>query len=630
MSGRDLAVFSLPVLVYLSLALYQLRLPGPEYDEVFFGPATLGQTQDFSNPVATPVPADSAARFSPLAFTTFALHWGDTRLPVMLMPYWGALKAWLLAPWFAWLGASIELIRLSAVVVGAAALVCFLGVARSCSPWPVALLAGLLVATDPSYLFYTRHDFGGAGLSLLVMLGSLLCLGGWWTTGRLRYWAAAFGLFGLGLYHRLDFMAFLLALGGSGLWWARARWRECPAPRAWKPVGLAVLAFVAGGSPFLMFVWQRPAIAASSLSLAAPGSENVSELLAVARLKGYVLGTVLNGTALYDFFADRSGLSVGRHVAPDGEKRVGLFRPDQPLRLRSLWTGSLTPYVFIVLSGSLVFMRAPPVVRRLGLFLVLFGGCLFLVRGALRGHHFVVLVPAVCAFVAVAGSHVFQTLKRPWGRAGLLALGLGCLGTNLALDLRYHQLLATTGGRGIWSEAIYDVTRYLEQRCPERVCLLGDWGLGTQIVTLSAGRLAVEEMFWPYLTPPADTPSQPSAAPARLVQLLQTDAPVLVFYADRYVNFSRPKQLVYQAAEQAGLGLALEQVFTDREGTPVIEVVSVQIPPDSGETLSGFPAYGQEGHAPGQTIMFLEPQERHQKVIHLGLEVWNGAAFEEP
>ena len=593
MSGRDLAVFSLPVLLYLSLALYQLRLPGLEYDEVFFGPATLGRTQDFSNPVDTPVPADSAARFSPLAFTTFAFHWGDTFLPVMLMPYWGALKAWLLAPWFAWLGASVELIRLSAVVVGAAALVCFLGLVRSCLPWPVALLAGFFVATDPSYLFYTRHDFGGAGLSLLFMLGSLLCLIGWWTTGRLRYWAAAFGLLGVGLYHRLDFMAFLIALGGSGLWWMHSKWREWPKRRVWKPVGLAVLAFVAGVSPFLMFVWQRPAIAASSLSLAVPSTETVSELMAVARLKGYVLGTVLNGTALYDFFSDRSGVSVGRFVAPDGEKRIGLFRPDQSLRLRSLWTGTLTPYVFVVLAGSMVFMRSPPTVRRLGIFLLLFGGCLFLVRGALRGHHFVVLVPAVCAFVAAAGSHLFRTSKHPWGRAGLLVLGLGCLGTNLALDLRYHQLLATTGGRGIWSEAIYDVARYLEQRCLDRACLLGDWGLGTQIVTLSDGQLAVEEMFWPYVNLPAETPSQLSTAPAPLVQLLQTDAPVVVFYADRYVNFSRPKQLVYQAAKQAGVDLVLEQVFTDREGTPVIEVVSVQTRSGSGETALGFPAYGQ-------------------------------------
>ena len=593
MSGRDLAVFSLPVLIYLGLTLYQLRLPGLEYDEVFFGPATLGQTQDFRSSVDTTVPVDSAARFSPLAFTTFALRWEDTFLPIMLMPYWGALKAWLLAPWFAWLGASVELIRLSAIVVGASALVCFLGVVRSCLPWPVALLAGLFVATDPSYLFYTRHDFGGAGLTLLFMLGSLLCLTGWWTTDRLRYWAAAFGLCGIGLFHRLDFMAFLIALGGSGLWWAWAEGRERLNRGVWKPASLAILAFVAGVSPFLMFVWQRPAIAASSFALAAPRVEHMSELMALARLKGYVLGTVLNGTALYDFFSDRSGVSLGRFSAPDGEKQVGLFRPDQPLRFRALWTGTLTPYVLLILTGTLVFMCSPPVVRRLGVFLLLFVGCLFLVRGALRGHHFVVLVPVVCAFVAAAGSHVFRTIKHPWGRAVLFTLGLACLGANLVLNLRYHQLLATTGGRGIWSEAIYEATRYLEQRCQERPCLLGDWGLGTQMVTLTDGRLAVEEMFWPYLGLPAETSVQFSPVPPPLIQLLQTDMPVLVFYADQYVNFSRPKHLVYRAAKQAGIELVRERVFTDREGRPVIEVVSIQTPPSSGETTLGFSTYSQ-------------------------------------
>ena len=581
-----------PVLIYMSLALSQLRLPGLAYDEAFFGPAALGRTQDFLSLTAIE-PVDSAARYSPLAFSTFALSFGDISVPIMLMPYWGALKAWLVAPWFAWWGASVELLRLTAIGIGTLSLVCFLGVLRHCFSPLIALLAGLFVATDPSYLFYTRHDFGGAGLSLLFMLAPLVCLVWWQTTERLGYWAAAFGLCGLGLYHRLDFMAFLVALGGCGVWCLRPLLRQW---LGWKTLSIAGLAFALGVSPFLLFVWQRPVIAASPLLLATPAAD-ASELIGVARLKGYVLATVLNGTALYDFFSADSGISVGRVVTPDGDKRVGVFSPEQPLRLASLVSGTLTPYVLILIvchigfvsRGSVSHVSAcAPAVRTLGVFVCLFVACLFLVRGALRGHHFVVLVPAVGTLLATAGQHIFQSLRHSWARVGILAVGIACLGANLGVDYRYHQLLSATGGRGIWSDAIYDLTAYLQQVCPTRRCLLGDWGMGTQVLTLASGQLAIEEMFWPYLSSAARTPEQQQLQEQQLLQLMQPNAshssnplvpthpPLFVFYTDRYVNFSRPKQLLYDTANTAGLEVTVERVFTQRDGTAVIEVVSLQ------------------------------------------------------
>jgi hypothetical protein len=589
-------ILCVPVLIYTSLALFQLRLPGLAYDEVFFGPAALGRTQDFLTPMATE-PVDSAARYSPVAFSTFALSLGEISVPIMLMPYWGALKAWLVAPWFAWWGVSVELLRLTAIGIGALSLVCFLGVLRYYFSPLIAFLAGLFVATDPSYLFYTRHDFGGAGLSLLFMFAPLVCLVWWQTTESVGYWAAAFGLWGLGLYHRLDFMAFLAAMGGCGLWCFRPIVRQW---LGWKTLSIAGLAFSFGVSPFLLFVWQRPVIAASPLLLATP-AEDASELIAVAQLKGYVFATVLNGTALYDFFSDSSGVSVGRVVTPDGERQVGVFSPEQPLRLASLVSGTLTPYVLILIVCHMCFVfcvsgpvsASAPAVRALGVFVCLFVACLFLVRGALRGHHFVVLVPAVATVLATAGQHIFLSLRQSWARVGILAVGIACIGANLVVDYRYHQLLSATGGRGMWSDAIYDVTVYLQQVCPTRRCLLGDWGMGTQVLTLASGQLAIEEMFWPYLNSDARTPEQHQLQEQQLLQLMQPNAsnlsnspnspnavgpthpPLFVFYTDRYVNFSRPKQLVYDTANSTGLEVRVERVFTQRDGTPVIEVVSL-------------------------------------------------------
>ena len=62
---------------------------------------------------------------------------------------------------------------------------------------------------------------------------------------------------------------------------------------------------------------------------------------------------------------------------------------------------------------------------------------------------------------------------------------------------------------------IRDLTGYLQQRCPTQRCFIGDWGLGTQVLTLAGGQLAIEEMFWPYINTAARPPEQQRRNSAR-------------------------------------------------------------------------------------------------------------------
>ncbi len=112
------------VLVYVGLAAFQLRLPGLEYDEAIFGPAALGCTQDFLSP-ASPLPLDSAARFSPLAFSPFSVRLGSHAVPLMVTPYQGALKVYLLAAVVSVWDVSVRTLRLPNVLVGGLTLVFF-------------------------------------------------------------------------------------------------------------------------------------------------------------------------------------------------------------------------------------------------------------------------------------------------------------------------------------------------------------------------------------------------------------------------------------------------------------------------------------------------------------------------
>lgn len=542
---------------YLGVAVSQLTLPGLEYDEVFFGPAALGRTHDFSAPSAL----EPVARFSPLASTAFLLSVGDYALPVMLMPYWGALKVYLQAPVFALWGASPWTIRLPAVALGAFTLWLFARwCARLFSP-AMALLALILLASDPSYVFYTRHDLGGAAVSLLLVVAPLWCLACWSETSGVGLWSLAFFLFGLGLYHRLDYLGFLAAVGTTAL---VCFGKPLLSRLARREVFLAGVFFVLGCSPLLFFVWQRPSLAATTLSLAAPAQDFSS----VARLKGYVLWTVLNGTSLYDFFTGRSGVNVGRVVTAEGEARIGSFvAAEQSLSVSSLFTGTLTPYCLLFFGAVLWFFHPPPALKTLGVLLAVLLLCLLVMPGALRGHHFAVFLPVAQAFLASSLLFLRKKMQNHWARATLVALGVACVGANLAVNLRYHRFLAATGGRGIWSEAIYDLSHYLQEHCAAQRCFIGDWGMGTQVVTLAGGSLAVEEVFWPYLQ---------GGDEGSFERLVRTEPALFIFYADPYVNFSRPKRLFFAAARKAERRVVVDRVFRERDGTPVIEVVKAE------------------------------------------------------
>jgi 4-amino-4-deoxy-L-arabinose transferase-like glycosyltransferase len=548
------------LLWYVGCGAYQLSLPGLEYDETIFGPPARGHTQDFLTGVATVAP-DSPARFSPLAFTPFVLRIGSYQVPVMVMPYQGAFKVHVLAAIFSLWGVSPWTLRWPNIVVGGLTLLLFFFLLRRvCSPG-IALLALALLATDPSYLFYTRHDFNPSAWLLLLVLAPLWCLvRGYDSAGRRwGWWAAAFFLFGFGVYTRLDYLWFLAALGLTGLLWG---WRHRGVQVRKKEIVWAMVCFVGGCSPYLLFVWQRPTIARSILPLAVPAQE----LSAVLPVKGYVLWTVLNGTSLLDFFAARSGVNLGKEVTPEGEVRVGSYvAARQQLPLSSLFSGTLTPFVVLLLVGVCCRLRPPPLLQVLMLFLLALllgvGG----VGGALRGHHFVVFLPFVQMFLAVGLGRMWQHSSTWLGRGAWGLVGGACIAANLLMVVRYHTFLAATGGRGVWSEAIYALTAYLEERCHTQRCLLGDWGLGTQIVTLATRPLQVEEVFWPYIY---------GASEAEAETLVCSPGALFVFYSDRYSNFSRPKQLFFAAAQRCRASATTERVFVERDGTPVIEVIA--------------------------------------------------------
>lgn len=122
--------------VFVLLASYRIDLPGLYMDEVDFVNAARGGSDN----------------------TMIYMRLGS--VPLLIMPYLGALKGWIYAPVFGLFGVSALTIRLPAILIAALTLLIFFQLMQSRVGAAWALVATWLMAVDPANLFPSRLDWG--------------------------------------------------------------------------------------------------------------------------------------------------------------------------------------------------------------------------------------------------------------------------------------------------------------------------------------------------------------------------------------------------------------------------------------------------------------------------------------
>lgn len=140
------------LLGYLFFSTLFIGLPGLYYDEVIF--------------MDSATPGKISAPF-------YAWNLGKIQIPVMILPYLGALKAYFYTPLLFIFYPSPALIRLPAILFGLGALLFSFFFLRQLLGNKIALIATYLVAMDPSYIFQTRLDWGPVALMLFFKMGAL-------------------------------------------------------------------------------------------------------------------------------------------------------------------------------------------------------------------------------------------------------------------------------------------------------------------------------------------------------------------------------------------------------------------------------------------------------------------------
>ncbi len=530
----------IPLALYLGLTLHQLHLPGPNYDEAIEAQPAVQWLQNL------PVEAHRNA----------VIHvWGKP-LPLMIVDYVGALNTYVLLIFFKLGGISVPVMRMWPILVGAIILWLTWRLGERLMGWRAGLMAAMLLAVQPSFVFFMRQGIYVTNTTIALMLAIWLALLRWIETGKPRWaWLIAF-MAGLGLWAKFIMLWPLVAtaLLFPVIWIFRDAFGLTPAPgfsprsllrpRMWGP---ALLAFSAGLSPFLLFNLKTGATFqhfAHTLNRSYYGVENAAYFTNLAerwsQMRHYLRGDhfwylggnfadVLAWPAFLLAFFILLAFLVWRWRRP---------------RERMLILRALAIYVFFLL----LLIQTP------------------LTPTALWYTHLAMFSPVLALATALGWETLFQRLPGRWSNllTALFILAMGVSG--LRADVGYHRILSETGGLADHSDALYRLTDELLAMGAASPYAL-DWGFEAPVILISQGKVNPIGVFKyePYEHPDATFPE-------RMRPLLQDPNAIFLVHSPERTNFPGRREALQALAAEMGIRLETVAVITERSGLPHSEI----------------------------------------------------------
>ncbi|MHB1162694.1 MAG: ArnT family glycosyltransferase, partial [Chloroflexota bacterium] len=467
-------------------------------------------------------------------------------------------------------GADPMALRLPMILLGALALLLYALVARRIVGRRGALLFVLLLATDPSYLCHIRLDWGPVALMLLLKgLGAYLFLR-WGETKRLWNLAGSGFFLGLGVFDKVNFVWFLLAVGLAAL---VVYWREFRARATLLTTSVFCASGILGMLPLLLYNVAFPLV-----TIREPFETSGGPLAASSVRKLQVLLETLQGGAVFRF------VNAG-DVQPLWDSYLPLSSPGGAAELPSALMAGLTASPFdhgsllvlallltIVYLASRAFLRPSTMTRAtvaVMLTALLIVAQLLVTNKATGSYHVMMLYPLPQLIVAIGAVEVWgvsqrrSKAKRHWlapQRVAVALLAAAIVASNLLTDAGYLRYFQAEGGRGIWSSAIYDLVEYAEANRDRRLVLM-DWGFNTQLLTLSRGEIRKDEVYH-WLTPG-------QLERERFDAYLQDPGSLFVFHSPQYTKVARPKEVFATVLQEKGLKEEVVKRFQQRNGEEV-------------------------------------------------------------
>ncbi|NOZ73067.1 MAG: glycosyltransferase family 39 protein [Chloroflexi bacterium] len=540
-------LFLLALLIYLGLTLYQIDLPGPNYDEAVEAKPAVQLIQGL------PVEAHRQA----------VIKVGGKDLPLMIVDYVGALNSYMLWLYFKIGGISVAMMRLWPITVGAAILWLSYRFTREVIGPHAAVITAFLLATQPSFIFFTRQGIYVTNTTIALTLVILLALWRLLRTGHLRWWFLTAFAAGLGLWAKFIMLWPLLALLVllPFLWLLRKPLQLRSSPRLsvrklLSPGALAgaLAAFLLGLSPFILFNIKTGATFAfftKTLGQTYYGVENTD----------YWHNLAERWRQLADFLRGDHFWYLG------GNFRDALAQP-------AWFLG------FALILVALIWRRHDPEFRKRSLRALFFYAFIFLLLlqtpltpTALWYTHLALFSPFLAMATAAGLDVLVQGLpERRWRLVVTAGFVLLLGGSALQADIHYHQALTASGGYADHSDASYRLAATLQANGITQPYAL-DWGFDAPLILISKGQVNPIEIFGyePYDHPDA-------AFPDRVRPLLHQPGTVFLLHAPDRTNFPGRREALEAVAAAEHIPLQTLAVIRERSGAPHTEIWVVGAP----------------------------------------------------
>lgn len=532
-SGLRRLCLSGVLIIYAALSLYQINLPGLHYDEAFEAVPALLLLQN--RPVT--------------AFRDSGLRLGGRTLPLMTQDYIGAINTYAAIPFIAILGPTPAALRVMSVIVGGITLwLAYALCGQLTGDRRVGLLAGLLLAVDPTFIFWNRQGIFVTAVTATIGLAATLCWLRRFSEKGATCWSVtgAF-LFGLGLYAKFLFVWLMGALAGAAILLNLPRFvkqrMKTPVQFRITEVFLAALAFFVGCWPLIVYNIQTGGTFANIAQNVRTSYYGVNNLAFVPNLLerfGQFI-VILNGGHFW-YLGDIRNSVLPASIFGVVFVCVVLLATRNVLRFNNNALLPLKTALFPFLVIGLVIVASIATVSALWI------------------THFAILMPWPAIALTISSWFIHRHRRL---RIGLWpALGL-LLVTNFLSTIRYHQSLAVSGGLGAHSDAIYEMSDWLANHANGPVVAM-DWGLAAPVTYLTDGRVTPIEVFGYAWKPDVELTH-------RLESFIAQPATLYLWRAPDEIIFDRSREFkaLYRPLN---LEETIEEAFYERNGRPVLGV----------------------------------------------------------
>jgi hypothetical protein len=549
-------IAAVPAAVFLCATVANLRLPGIQYDEVYYVP-----------PAAALIKNQLDADY--VMLDPSVIHLFGKPLPLMFNYYTSFFRTYLTLPVFALFGINVETIRGSSIALGVVSLIFFIAFARRLTrSSAIAFAAGLLLALDASFIAYVRNDFAVIATMMALKGVALWALLRWWQESDAKHLYLGVFFIGVGITDRASFLWIPMAIGATLI----LIYRKCLADEigrrldSTKKIFLACVSFGIGASVFLAFnIATRGGTftpMAGSFGETSGGANNFA-LLENFYLRLQMLTEVLGGGYFNHFIA--------------GEKAYQTTAwnfSGSPLS----W---LVPLAFVYFFIKMIAVRFDWFTRNTiakieqkPLFFIVSMIFVLLVLSCFtptlhRGHQLLMLYPFPHLLVAIFVFDTVHLIAEKMKTRNITTTNVVCFIFVLMISaasarqvFAYHDMIKETGGRGAWSDAIYEIVEEVD-RHPQRAVVCMDWGFNANILSLAKNPVRTIRNYY------VDT----RRSPEQLAGLFD-ERHTFLFHTPEYTLMPEPREDFSRAVALSGARVDTLRIFYQRDRKPLAFLVS--------------------------------------------------------